>query len=466
MPLLRYSGGGFCSFLSRGKERYAMSMYDIILKKKQGKALSEAEIRWMIQGYVKEQIPDYQMAALLMAVCFQGMEDEETGVLVDAMARSGDLMDLSGIPGIKVDKHSTGGVGDKTSLILAPIVAACGVPVAKMSGRGLGHTGGTIDKLESIPGLRTSMEKEEFFRIVRKTGLAIISQTGNIAPADKKLYALRDVTATVDSIPLIASSIMSKKIAAGADAIVLDVKCGRGAFMQTREAAVKLARTMVGIGEKVGRQVVALVTDMNLPLGRSIGNALEVAEAVATLKGQGPGDLVEVCLELAANMLLLAGKGGGDLALCRQLAREALADGRAFARFKAMVEAQGGDSRVLEEPKGLPGAAVVYPVRAPREGYLESLDALGIGSISVALGAGRQKKEDAIDFGAGLVLEKKPGEAVVKDEVIAWLHTSSEEVAKACAQRFLAAATIGSEIPSVSPLIQARVTREGVTYYC
>ena len=442
-----------------------MRMYDIIMNKRQGLALTEAEIRWTIEGYVRDQIPDYQISALLMAICFQGMDDAEVAVLVDAMARSGDLIDLSEIPGVKVDKHSTGGVGDKTSLILAPIAAACGVRVAKMSGRGLGHTGGTVDKLESIPGFRTSLDKEEFFRIVKETGLAIIGQTGNIAPADKKLYALRDVTATVDSIPLIAGSIMSKKIAAGADAIVLDVKCGRGAFTRSLEDAVRLARTMVAIGCRVGRQVVALVTDMNVPLGHNIGNSLEVEEAAATLRGRGPADLEVVCLDLAANMLLLAGLGGGVLDNCRRLAWEAMTDGRAFAKLKDMVAAQGGDVRYLEEPERFPKAPAIYPVAAPRDGYIESMDALAIGKISVDLGAGRMKKGDPIDYRAGLVLKKKIGEPVKKGEVIAELRGSTTKAAGDSVRRYLEALTFSEEKPELKPLIRARVTAEGVSYY-
>ncbi len=325
-----------------------MRMYDLIMKKRNGGVLTDAEIEFMIDGYVKGDVPDYQMSAMLMAIWFKGMNAHETTELTKVMAKSGDMIDLSAIQGKKVDKHSTGGVGDKTTLIAAPIVAACGGKVAKMSGRGLGHTGGTVDKLEAIPGYRTALDRREFFDIVNKHGVSVIGQSGNLAPADKKLYALRDVTATVDSIPLIASSIMSKKLAAGSDCILLDVKTGSGAFMKTLDDSIKLAQTMVSIGEGAGRRTVALITDMDTPLGHAIGNSLEVTESMDVLKGHGPKDLTEVSLQLAENMLYLVGKG--TIEECRAMAEKSIADGSSFECFASMVEAQGGDSSVLRDP--------------------------------------------------------------------------------------------------------------------
>ncbi len=338
-----------------------MRMYDLIRKKRDGLALTGPEIGFFVDGYVRGEIPDYQVSALLMAVCLRGMDQQETALLTGSMARSGEMADLSSVPGIKVDKHSTGGVGDKTTLVCAPIAAACGVPVAKMSGRGLGHTGGTVDKLESIPGLRTAVGREEFLRMVRENGIALIGQSGNIAPADKKIYALRDVTATVESLPLIASSIMSKKLAAGSDAILLDVKTGSGAFLKTLEGSVALAQEMVGIGVRNGRRMAALVTDMDTPLGHAVGNALEVAESVAVLKGHGPADLTELCLLLAAEMLVLAGKG--SLETCRKLAGDAVSTGRAFEKLRVMAMAQGGDVSVLDDPGRFPKAPVIQELR-------------------------------------------------------------------------------------------------------
>jgi len=432
-----------------------MRMVDMILKKRDGGVLTQEEIAFIINGYTKGEIPDYQIAAWLMAVYFQGMDDHETAWLTEVMAKSGDQVDLSSIPGIKVDKHSTGGVGDKTTLIVAPVVAACGVPVAKMSGRGLGHTGGTVDKLESIPGFRTVLKKEEFLRIVREQGLCVIGQSGNIAPADKLLYALRDVTATVDNISLIASSVMSKKIAAGADAIVLDVKTGCGAFMKTMEDALQLAKTMVAIGDKVGRKTVALITNMDIPLGYAIGNSLEVIEAAETLKGNGPEDLTEVCLELAANMLFLAKKG--TLEECRGLAGKALSSGAALDRMKAMIAAQGGDPSVLDDPAVFGCAPIVHPVCAAKNGFITAMKTDQCGIAAMVLGAGRETKGAAIDHQAGILLLKKIGEAVAAGEVIAQLHTSSEASVAQAEKILLAAIAIGPEKPAPQPLIFERI---------
>lgn len=437
-----------------------MRMYDIIMAKRLGQVLTDEQIRFAVEGFTRGCIPDYQMSALLMAICFQGMNEHETAYLTDCMARSGDIIDLSPIPGVKVDKHSTGGVGDKTSLVIGPIVASCGVPVAKMSGRGLGHTGGTLDKLESIPGLSVDIGKERFFEIVRDVGLSIIGQTGDVAPADKKLYALRDVTATVDNISLIASSIMSKKLAAGSDAILLDVKTGSGAFMKTLDDSVALAQAMVSIGEQMGRRTVALITDMDLPLGHAIGNALEVVEAVDTLRGHGPADFTEVCLQLASNMLLLAGKG--ELPACRAMAEDAVASGRAFAKFKAMAAAQGGDTSVLDDTAKFPRAPIVHEVKAPQSGYISHMDATRCGIASVALGAGRASKEDAIDHSAGILLHRKTGDRVERGEVIAELFTAREASVQEAGQMLLGAITFAQERPAPHNLVYARVTAAAV----
>ena len=381
-----------------------MRMYDLIMKKRNGEALTEQEIQYMIREYVAGEIPDYQMSAFLMAVYFKGMTEEETLAMTQAVAHSGEMVDLSGIEGVKVDKHSTGGVGDKTTMIIAPIVAACGVKVAKMSGRGLGHTGGTVDKLESIPGLHTSLSREDFFNVVNQTGLSVIGQSGNLAPADKKLYALRDVTATVDSIPLIAVSIMSKKLAAGNDCILLDVKTGSGAFMKSIDDSIALAKEMVAIGENAGRKTVALITDMDIPLGHNIGNSLEVIEAVETLKGNGPEDLTEVCVHLASNMLFLAGKG--TLEECRSLVREVIANGEALKRLAAMVEAQGGDSSVIFDTDKFEKAAYQHEVLAKKSGYITFMDTEICGIASAMLGAGRETQDIQIDFAEGIILKK------------------------------------------------------------
>ncbi|MEG1760424.1 MAG: pyrimidine-nucleoside phosphorylase [Hydrogenoanaerobacterium sp.] len=440
-----------------------MRMYDIIMAKRGGAALTDEQIKFVVEGFTTGDIPDYQVSALLMAIYFKGMNTHETAFLTDCMAHSGDMIDLSPIPGIKVDKHSTGGVGDKTSLVITPIVAACGVPVAKMSGRGLGHTGGTIDKLESIPGFKTSIDKERFFEIVKTVGLSIIGQTGNIAPADKKLYALRDVTATVDNLSLIASSIMSKKLAAGSNAILLDVKTGSGAFMKTLDDSIALAQAMVNIGEHMGRKTVALITDMDIPLGSAIGNSLEVTEAVDTLHGNGPADFTEVCLQLASNMLFLADKG--DVASCRKLAEEAIANGSAFAKLRAMTVAQGGDPSVLDDTSLFARADVCYEVKAPRGGYITHMNTEQCGIASVALGAGRASKEASIDYSAGIILCKKVGDKLTEGDVVAKLYTSKEAMAREAEKVLLAAVTISDEKPNVEKLIYARVTKDSVERY-
>ncbi len=440
-----------------------MRMYDLIMKKRNGGILTEEEIVYMISDYVTGSIPDYQMSAMLMAIYFRGMNDEETALLTNAVAHSGDMVDLSEISGIKVDKHSTGGVGDKTTLVIAPIVAACGVKVAKMSGRGLGHTGGTIDKMEAIPGMRTSLSTEEFFDVVNKTGLSVVGQSGNLAPADKKLYALRDVTATVDSIPLIAASIMSKKLAAGNDCILLDVKTGSGAFMKTIDDSILLAQKMVAIGELAGKKTVALITDMDIPLGHNIGNALEVMEAVDTLKGNGPKDLTEVCLSLASNMLYIADKG--TIEECRTMAEEAIRSGSALDKLVAMVEAQGGDPSVIKDTAKFRKAAYSYEVKAKSSGYVSHINTEDCGIASVALGAGRETKESIIDYAAGIILQKKYGEKVEAGEVLATFYAEDESYFVSAERILEKAYTISSDEPKEEPLVYARVTKESVERY-
>lgn len=437
-----------------------MRMYDVIEKKRDGGELTDEEIDFFISGYVSGEIPDYQASALAMAIFYEGMTPRETAKLTMAMAESGDMMDLSAIPGIKVDKHSTGGVGDKTTLVVAPIVASLGVKVAKMSGRGLGHTGGTLDKLESIPGLSVEISEPDFFKQVSEIGVAVAGQTGNLVPADKKLYALRDVTATVDSVPLIASSIMSKKIASGSNCILLDVKCGSGAFMKTVDSAVELAQAMVSIGEHVGRTTAALITGMDRPLGKNIGNALEVSEAVATLRGEGPEDLTAVCVELAANMLNLAGKGSVEE--CRDLARDQIANGEGLAKLADMVAAQGGDAAVIWDTSKFDVAPFRREVLAEESGCMSAMNAERVGIASVALGAGREKKGDSIDMAAGIILERKTGDYVEKGEVLATLLTSDEKRLDDGERIFREALSFGSEQPSREPLFFARVSRDGV----
>ena len=400
-----------------------MRMVDLIAKKRDHIELTTEEIEWMIRNYTDKVIPDYQMSAFLMAVVFNGMTPAERLALTQAMVGSGEVVDLSAIEGIKVDKHSTGGVGDKTSLILGPLVASMGVPVAKMSGRGLGHTGGTLDKLESISGMTIELDMERFIEQVNEIKLAIIGQTGNLAPADKYLYALRDVTATVESIPLIASSTISEKIAAGADAIVLDVKFGAGAFMKTLEDAKQLAQAMVEIGRDAQRQTVAFLTDMNQPLGLAIGNALEVKEAIETLKGHGPKDLEELVLQLASQMVVLA-KKAPDVETAYEQLKEKLHRGEAFNKFKEFVQAQGGDVAQIENPDLLPKADSIIPVKASQSGYVHQIDALSIGLAAMKLGAGRATKDDMIDMAVGVVLDKKVGDSVGEGDVLAYIHAN------------------------------------------
>ncbi len=440
-----------------------MRMYDLIMKKRDGFVMTDEEIRYIVDGFVSGEIPDYQMSAFLMAVFYKGMNDEEILSLTTAMARSGDMVDLTPIEGVKVDKHSTGGVGDKTTLIVAPIVAANGVKVAKMSGRGLGHTGGTVDKLESIPGYRTDLNEHEFFEVVKKTGLSVIGQSGNLTPADKKMYALRDVTATVDSIPLIASSIMSKKIAAGSDCILLDVKVGSGAFMKKTEDAIRLAEVMVALGENAGRATRAMITDMDTPLGFAIGNSLEVIEAVNTLKGKGPEDLTHECIGLAANMMVLA--GCGNEAECEALAKKVIEDGSALKRLIAMVDAQGGDSKVIEDTDNFAKAKYTYDVLSPSDGYITDMDAAGCGIASSVLGAGRETLESQIDYAAGIILHKKTGDQVHKGDVLATLYANDEGLFAASNARFLQAITIGENKKERNPLVYALVSKNGVTRY-
>ncbi|EOH85266.1 pyrimidine-nucleoside phosphorylase [Enterococcus asini] len=404
-----------------------MRMVDLIEKKRDGKALSQAEIQYIIANYTNETIPDYQMSALLMAIYYEDMTDEEIIQLTLAMAHSGEVIDLSSIEGIKVDKHSTGGVGDTTTLVLAPLVAAVGVPVAKMSGRGLGFTGGTLDKLESIPSFQIEIADEDFIRIVNESKVAVIGQSGDLAPADKKLYALRDVTATVSSIPLIASSIMSKKIAAGADAIVLDVTTGEGAFMKDLTQAKRLAETMVRIGKLAKRQVMAVVSDMSQPLGEAVGNGLEVVEAIETLQGHGPADLLEMCYILGAQMVVLA-KRAENLTEARELLEEALTSGRALEKFKEMITNQGGDASVVDQPERLVTAKYQIELPAKEAGVVTKLVANEIGVAAMLLGAGRQTKEDTINYGVGLKLHKKIGDAVAVGESLVTIYADSKEV--------------------------------------
>lgn len=404
-----------------------MRMVDIISKKRDGGELSQEEIKFVVDGYTKGDIPDYQMSSLAMAIFFQDMSDEERAALTMAMVESGDQIDLSNINGIKVDKHSTGGVGDTTTLVLAPLVAALDIPVAKMSGRGLGHTGGTIDKLEAVDGFHVEISEEEFVRLVNENHIAVIGQTGNLTPADKKIYALRDVTGTVNSIPLIASSIMSKKIAAGADAIVLDVKTGNGAFMKTVEEAEALAEAMVKIGNQVGRKTMAIISDMSQPLGNAIGNALELREAIDTLKGEGPEDLTELVLSLGAQMVVLAQKAD-TLEDARAMLQTVIDNGQALEKFKTFLANQGGDASIVDEPSKLPSAEYQYELPAKKSGVVSDMVANEIGIASMMLGAGRQTKEDEIDLAVGLVLHKKVGDVVEAGESLLTIYANQNDV--------------------------------------
>ncbi len=437
-----------------------MRMYDIIAKKRDGGTLTKEEIEFFVHGFTAGTIPDYQASALLMAIYLRGMTAQETAQLTAAMAHSGDMVDLSPIAGVKVDKHSTGGVGDKTTFVVAPLAAACGVKLAKMSGRGLGHTGGTVDKMEAIPGCAVSLSQKAFFRQVEEIGLAVIGQTGNLAPADKKIYALRDVTATVSCIPLIASSIMSKKLASGADCILLDVKTGSGAFMKTLDDSIALAKAMVEIGEHNGRRTAALITDMDTPLGCNIGNSLEVIEAVETLRGQGPADLTEVCLALTANLLYLAGQG--SLTDCRARAAQALADGSGYEKLRAMVAAQGGDMSVLDDTTKFAPAAYAQDVLCEADGYLAATDTEGIGIATVLLGAGRETKESPIDYAAGIRLRKKAGDRVRRGEMLATLYAADAEKCRAAEEKLRASLTFAETAPARPALILARVDKDGV----
>ena len=433
-----------------------MRVYDLIQKKKNGEALTPAELEFLVQGYTNGAIPDYQMSAFAMAVYFQSMTAAETAALTDAMARSGDTVDLSCFGDLSVDKHSTGGVGDKTTLILAPIVASLGCKVAKMSGRGLGHTGGTVDKLEAIPGYKTTLTGEEFLTQVSEIGVAVIGQSGNLAPADKKLYALRDVTATVDSIPLIASSIMSKKLAAGSHSIVLDVKFGSGAFMKTEEDAAALARAMVDIGTECGRNVSAVLTNMDIPLGCGIGNALEVEEAMEVLRGEGPEDLRTVSVVLASHMVSLS--LGITVEEAKSRVEDALDSGRALNTFRRWITAQGGDGAVCDDPSVMKQSSIIREVRAPRDGYITHMNTEKIGEAAVVLGAGRTRKEDDIDPAAGLRILKKTGDFVQAGDVLAYLHTESEKSFREGESRYLEAIEFGESAPETMPLI-SRVIR-------
>lgn len=430
-------------------------MVDLIEKKRDGLALSEAEIKWMIAGFTEGTIPDYQMSAMNMAILFQGMTPEEMGVLTMAMVESGEQFDLTGVDGVKVDKHSTGGVGDTTTLVLAPLVASVGVPVAKMSGRGLGHTGGTLDKLESIPGFDIEVTQAEFINLVNKNKVAVIGQSGNLTPADKKLYALRDVTGTVKSIPLIASSIMSKKIAAGADAIVLDVKTGAGAFMKTVDEARSLAKEMVAIGNQVGRRTMAVISDMSQPLGVAVGNANEIIEAIETLKGNGPADLLELCLVLGSKMVYLA-NCADSLEHARTKLEESIKNGKALETFKTFIQAQGGNPDIVDDYTLLPQPKYTYAVLATESGYVTNIVADDIGVAAMLLGAGRATKESTIDLAVGISVLKKVGDAVQSGDVLVEIHSNREDI-QSVHDKVLAAYTIGKE-PITIPLIHDVIT--------
>ena len=428
-----------------------MRIYDIISRKRDGFELSDEEIGFFIEGYTRGEIKDYHAAALLMAIYLKGMNDREMVTLTLEMAKSGDMLDLSEIDGVTVDKHSTGGVGDKTTLIVTPIVASLGAKVAKMSGRGLGHTGGTVDKLESIEGFNVALSPEEFISTVKRTGICVVGQTGNLAPADKKLYALRDATATVGCMPLIASSIMSKKLAAGSECIVLDVKYGSGAFMKTKADAEELSVKMVEIGKMAGRKMTAVISDMDTPLGKNIGNTLEIIEAVEVLRGGGSDDLREVSLTLASNLISLA--EGIPYSDARLKCEMALSDGSAYAKFLGLISAQGGNTELINDTDKLPRARIIHKVTARSGGYISGTDAEKIGSASVVLGAGRVSKEDSIDYTAGIILHKKTGDKVEAGEIIAEFHTNDEEKIISAEELFLDAVTVSEDAPEKSELI-------------
>lgn len=436
-----------------------MRMYDLILKKKQGGELSTDEIRYMIEGFTEGSIPDYQMSAMTMAICFRGMTPRETVDLTLAMRDSGDVLDLSGIKGVKVDKHSTGGVGDKTSLALTPIIAALGVPVAKMSGRGLGHTGGTIDKLECFDGFTTALSEEQFAGNVNTIGIAIAGQTANLAPADKKLYALRDVTATVDQMSLIASSIMSKKLASGSDAIVLDVKTGNGAFMKKLEDSRALAKEMVSIGTMAGKKTVAVITDMDQPLGRAVGNSLEVREAIDTLRGEGSADFKEVVFALGSQMLMLAGRAA-DEKEARALMEGVIEDGSALDKFAQFVRAQGGDAAPVYDTSLLPVAGKTLEVTAKESGYVHRILAEDIGIACMTLGGGRETKESAIDLSVGIILEKKNGNAVSDGEVLATIYGNDDAKMQAAYEKIVHAYEIAKEPAAFVPVVREYIFPE------
>ncbi len=428
-----------------------MNFVDIIRKKRDGFALTKEEIEYFAFAAADESVPDYQLSALLMAICFNGLNEKETLELTYAMARSGDMADLSAVDGITADKHSTGGVGDKTTLVVAPIVASCGVKIAKMSGRGLGHTGGTVDKLESVPGFKTSLSTDEFISVVNSCGICVAGQSGRLCPADKKLYGLRDVTATVDNMPLIASSIMSKKLAGGADCIVLDVKCGSGAFMKDEDSAKALAEKMVEIGRGAGKKIAALITDMDVPLGRNIGNSLEIVEAVETLKGNGPEDLTEISVLLSAKILELAGRGAFEE--CKALAKSKIDDGSALEKLAEMVELQGGDADYIRNTALFQAARYKYNVITKESGYISHMNAEGIGSVCVSLGAGRKRKEDSIDPSAGIILYKKTGDYAEKGGVIATLYCSDDALFATAAMQFEKSLTFNSHKPEPKPIL-------------
>jgi pyrimidine-nucleoside phosphorylase len=432
-----------------------MNAVDAIVRKRNGEVLPAGLIRELVEGFVDGRVADYQMSAFLMAALLRGLDAGETAALTEAMLHSGTVLDLSGIAGAKIDKHSTGGVGDKVSLVVAPLAAACGVIVPMISGRGLGHTGGTLDKLESIPGFRTDLDIEAMLRQLGEIGVAMIGQTDDIAPADRGLYALRDVTGTVESIPLIAASIMSKKLAAGLDGLVLDVKTGSGAFMPDKADARRLAETLVGVGEAYGCPTVALLTSMDAPLGRTAGNWPEVAESIRCLRGEGPRDLELLSVELTAEMLLLAGRAG-DIEAARERARRALADGSALERFRSLVRAQGGDPAVVDDPDARPGSASVHEVVSDSEGVVQALDARLVGEACVAMGAGRGRKEDGVDPVAGVTLNKTVGDSVGRGDVLALLHGSDADRVRGVAGGVASAFRLGPGAPAAAPLLRGR----------